>query len=158
MAVSRCEMGVSPCEMAVSHCETGVSQRETGVSQCATGVSQCATAVSRRVQAGGLRTRPTLHLLAHPFPLALPRLDLSRDRLGLQKQAEVVAAAGLRIGAGHVEAAERLYADQRAGAFAVHIQIADEELVLGAADLVRVVAEDRAGEAELRIVGDAQRV
>ena len=54
----------------------------------------------------------------------LTRLDLLRDRLGLREEAEVVAPARLRVGARHVEAAEGMDADERAGALAVEIQVA----------------------------------
>ena len=51
-----------------------------------------------------------------------------------------------------------MHADQRAGALAVDVEIADEELFVRAADLLLVVREDGAGQSELRVVRDAQRV
>src|SRR5271157_6456166 len=57
------------------------------------------------------------------------------DGLGLQEQQEVVGATGFGIGAGHVEAAEGVRADHRAGALAVEIQVADVEAVLGFAQV-----------------------
>ena len=39
--------------------------------------------------------------------LARPTRSFSRDRFGLHEQQQVVVAAGLAVGAGHVEAAER---------------------------------------------------
>ena len=61
-----------------------------------------------------------------------------RDRFGLQEQQQVVGPAGLGIGPAHVEAAERVDADQRPGALAVHVEVADEELVLGPGDPLRI--------------------
>src|SRR5260370_32628033 len=78
------------------------------------------------------------------------RPHLPRDRLRLQEQAEVLAAAGLRIGAGHVEAAERMHAHERARALAVQVEIADEEPLLGAAGLPRTVGEDHPGRSARR--------
>src|SRR5205085_6719425 len=72
--------------------------------------------------------------------------ELLRDALRLQEQQQVVASAGLRVGAAHVEAAERVRADDRAGALAVDVQVADEELALRALDLLRVLRVHRAGQ------------
>src|SRR5438132_5767860 len=49
-----------------------------------------------------------------------------------------------------------MHADKRAGALPVHIEVADKEFFFRPADLLRIVAEDRAGQAELRVVGDSQ--
>src|SRR5688500_5650093 len=57
------------------------------------------------------------------------RANFFRRKLCLHKQQKVVAAAGLRIGARHVEAAERMHADQRARAFAIQVQITNVEFV-----------------------------
>src|SRR5208283_2227340 len=84
--------------------------------------------------------------------------SLGRDRFGLQELEQVIGAAGLGIGAGHVEAAEGMAADQGAGAFAVEVQVADEEALLGGVDPGRVAGVDGAGEAVLGIVGELQRV
>src|SRR5204863_5524040 len=86
------------------------------------------------------------------------RFHFACDRFRLQEQAEVIAAAGFGIGAGHVEAAERMHADERTGALAIEIEIADEKLFARAVELLLVVGEDRTGESELRVVGDAQCV
>src|SRR6516165_12615466 len=83
--------------------------------------------------------------------------DLLGDALGLQEKQQVVAAAGLGVGAAHVEAAERVGADDRAGGLAVDVEVADEELALGALDLLGIAGVDRAGEPVLGAVGDRQR-
>src|SRR5215475_8814351 len=57
-------------------------------------------------------------------------LGLLRDALGLQKQQQVIATAGLGVRAAHVEAAERMAAHDRSGALAVHVEVPDEELTL----------------------------
>src|SRR5947209_2051853 len=102
----------------------------------------------------GAQRAPT-GLFADAFARRLPRLLLPRDRFRLQEEPEVVAAARLRIRPRHVEAAERMRADERAGALAVDVEVADEELVLGAADLLLIIGEYGAGEAVLRVVRDA---
>src|ERR1700749_4454122 len=48
------------------------------------------------------------------------------------------APARLRLGARHVEAAEGVYADERARALPVEVQVADVELARGALQLLRV--------------------
>jgi hypothetical protein len=48
-------------------------------------------------------------------------LDLFRNRLRLQKQVQVVFAAGLRIRPGHIESAKRMRPHHGAGAFPVQI-------------------------------------
>ncbi len=65
-----------------------------------------------------------------------PLARFSGDRFRLQKEQQVVAAAGFTVRAGHIEAPERIAADQRAGALAIDIQVAGKELVLGALDLL----------------------
>src|SRR5205814_8174209 len=97
-------------------------------------------------------------LLPHSLPHTLAFAYLPRNRLRLQEEADVVAAAGFGIGAGHVEAAEGMHADEGAGAFAIHVEIADKKFFLGALDLFRIVGEDRAGESERRVVRDEERV
>src|SRR5262249_32932807 len=62
-----------------------------------------------------------------PAPSPFPQL--LRHALRLQEQQQVVAAAGLAVGAAHVEAAERVAAHHRAGALAVQVEVADEELL-----------------------------
>src|SRR5947209_10716366 len=90
-----------------------------------------------------------------PFPISpLPLLPLNHSPLlrlrvtvadflgsdfGLEEEAEVVAPAGLRVSAAHVEAAERVYADERARALAVEVEVADVELAPRAFELVAVV-------------------
>ena len=50
-----------------------------------------------------------------------------RDHLGLGKQQQIVAPSGFGIGPGHIEPAEGMCADHRAGALAVEIKIAHVE-------------------------------
>src|SRR5438094_6835625 len=94
-------------------------------------------------------------------PPRLPRWNLAHllgDALGLQEQQQVIAAAGLGIGAAHVEPAEGMRPYDRARALAVHVEVADEELALGALDLLRVLRVDGAGQAVVRRVRDRQRL
>src|SRR5271168_1795283 len=71
---------------------------------------------------------------------------------------EIVFAAGFGVGAGHVEAAEGVGADHGAGAFAIQIKIADVEGFFGFFDFLGIFGVDGAGKAELRVVGDFQRL
>src|ERR1043166_6482809 len=82
--------------------------------------------------------------------------ELLRDALRLEEQEQVVASARLAVGAAHVEAAERMAADHRAGALAVQVQVADEELVARALELRRVPRVDRAREPVVRVVRDLE--
>ena len=59
-------------------------------------------------------------------------LQLLRDRLLLREEIKILAPARLRIRARHVEAAERDGRRRGAGALAVQVQVADEELALAA--------------------------
>src|SRR4030095_14558186 len=54
-----------------------------------------------------------------------PSLHLFRDRLLLREEVEVFAPAGLRVRPGHVEAAERMNADERSGALAIQVEVSD---------------------------------
>src|SRR6185437_2685830 len=56
------------------------------------------------------------------------RADFFCRHFRLQKQQQIIAAARFRIGAGHVEAAEWMHAYERAGAFAIQVQISDMKL------------------------------
>ena len=76
----------------------------------------------------------------------------------MREQVQIIRAAGLGIGARHVEAAEGMRADHRSGALAVDVEVADVELADRAIDLVARVGVDRAGQAELGVVGDFERV
>ena len=49
-------------------------------------------------------------------------------------------------------------AHHRAGAFAIDVEIADVELAHGAVDLVLRAGVDGAGQSELGVVGDFQRM
>src|SRR5690606_10782635 len=80
------------------------------------------------------------------------------DALALREEQQVVRATGLGVGAAHVEAAEGLYADEGAGALAVEIEVAAVEVLGGALDALAVLREERAGEAELGVVGDLHGV
>ena len=73
----------------------------------------------------------------HAEPPSLRALQLFRDRLLLREEVEVLAASGLRVRAGHVEAAERVHADERARALAVQVEVADVELALSRARAAR---------------------
>jgi hypothetical protein len=55
-------------------------------------------------------------------------LQFLGDRLGLHEKQQVVAPAGLRVCARHIEAAERMHVDERAGTLAVQIEVADMEV------------------------------
>src|SRR6185437_2030383 len=83
-------------------------------------------------------------------------VDLLRDGLGLREEQQVVAATGLRVGTRHIEAAEGMAADHRAGALAVEVQVADVELTLRAGDALAVAGEERAGQTILGAVGDVE--
>src|SRR5688500_6916604 len=54
------------------------------------------------------------------------------DRLALHEQQQIVRPACLGVRAGHVEPAERLHADEGAGALPVQVQFADVEFLAGA--------------------------
>src|ERR1043165_6950240 len=84
--------------------------------------------------------------------------DFLGGDFGLEEEGEIVAPAGLRVRAAHVEAAEGVRADERACALAVEVEVADVELAARALQLLAVVRVDRAGQAVLRVVGDAERV
>src|SRR5579864_4123014 len=79
-------------------------------------------------------------------------------RFRLCEQIQIVRAAGLGVGARHIETAERMRADHSACAFAVDVQIADVKLAEGALDLVARLGIDRSREAEFGIVGNFKRV
>src|SRR5206468_7582502 len=80
------------------------------------------------------------------------------DRLRLKEEEEVVRPAGLRVGSAQVEAAERMGARERSGASPVDVQVADVEALTRLLDAIRVGSEHCAGEAELRVVRDVERV
>src|SRR5436305_7334161 len=84
--------------------------------------------------------------------------DFFGGDFGLHEEAEVVAPAGLRVGAAHVEAAEGVRADERARALAVEVEVADVELAARALQLLAVVRVDGSGQAVLRAVGNPQRL
>src|SRR5437660_8444676 len=84
--------------------------------------------------------------------------DFLGSDFGLHEEAEVVAPAGLRVGAAHVEAAEGVRADERARALAVEVEVADVELAPRALQLLAVVRVDRARQTVLRVVRYPKRV
>ena len=123
-------------------------------------VAGCANRAVRRLAAVscGLEVAAETPPLTAAGTAALRLADLLSYRFGLREQVQVVGAAGLGICARHVEAAEGVRADHRSGAFAVDVQVADVELVDGAVDLVAGLGVDRAGQAELGVVGDLEGV
>ena len=82
--------------------------------------------------------------------------DFFGDGFGLEEEQQVILAAGFGIGAGHIEAAEGMGADHGAGAFAVHVQIADVEFFGGALNFFGILGIDGAGQAEFGVVGHVQ--
>src|SRR4051794_26281464 len=69
----------------------------------------------RKPEVPPLRSLRSLRLCVKlAFPNA--RLELLGDALALQEEEQVVAAAGLRVRARHVEPTERVYVDERARA------------------------------------------
>src|SRR5262249_33685836 len=70
----------------------------------------------------GRRSGTQVTNLASPG-LAREGSELLRDALGLEEQPEVVAPAGLAVGARHVESAERVDAHQRARALPVDVEV-----------------------------------
>src|SRR5271156_4750468 len=82
--------------------------------------------------------------------------DLFGDGLGLREEEQVVRAAGLGVGAAHVEAAEGVGSYHGAGALAVEVEVAGLELVAGAIELLAGGGVEGAGEAVLGVVGDLE--
>ena len=64
--------------------------------------------------------------------------SFSATDLAWVKSNRVIRAAGLRVGAGHVEAAKRMRADHGARALAIEIEIADVELAACVVQLAAV--------------------
>lgn len=56
-------------------------------------------------------------------------LESFADRLALHEQLQIVSSASLAVGSGHIESAEGLNVYQSACAFAIEIEIANEEFV-----------------------------
>src|SRR5579885_3573931 len=86
------------------------------------------------------------------------QLLLRRDGFGLREEQEVVATAGFGVGAGHVEAAEGVDADERAGTLAIEVEVADVEVLFGLLDAFRVGRVERAGQAVFGLVGDVHGI
>src|SRR6202035_4733553 len=84
--------------------------------------------------------------------------DLLADAFRLCEQIQVVRAAGLRIGARHVEAAEGMRAHHRTRALAVQVEVADVELAYGAIQFLARTGVDCAGQAKLGVVRDFERL
>src|SRR4051812_17825352 len=102
-AEERCTRG--PYEASRCCGVDGASSHAAGMGRVSSRVVAHATSSARPATIAPRLTRPSL---SEALVLRLPRLDLPRDRLRLQEEAEVVAAARLRIGARHVEAGERM--------------------------------------------------
>src|SRR5205807_10034913 len=85
-------------------------------------------------------------------------LELLSHRLSLRKQIQIIGPPGLRIGARHIESAERMRSCNSARAFAVDIQIAHVEFTNGPVNLVTRLRVDRSGQSKLRIIGDLEPV
>src|SRR5215510_11096768 len=81
--------------------------------------------------------------------------SLRRD-FRLQEQQQVIAAAGLRVSARHVEAAKRMHADQSTSALTVEIEIADVKLSARAVEFRFIGAVNRARQTKLRVVCDPE--
>ena len=88
----------------------------------------------------------------------LANSQLLGHALALEEQQQVVAAAGLRVGADMLKPPNGCDADQRAGALAVEVEVADVELVARALEPRAVARVDRAGQAVLGVVRDRERV
>src|SRR4051812_21568085 len=84
--------------------------------------------------------------------------DLLADGLGLREQVEIIRSAGLRVRSRHIETTERMRADHGSRALAVDVEVSHVEVALGTVDLVLRTGVDRAGETELGVVRDGQRV
>lgn len=61
----------------------------------------------------------------------IARLESFTNRFPLHMQQEIIGAAGLGVGAGHIEAAKWLVTDDRTRALAVQIEITDMEVFAG---------------------------
>src|SRR5712664_3054108 len=86
------------------------------------------------------------------------RCDLFGNRLGLEKQQQVIRTARLRIGAGEIESTEGMRADHRPRAFPVDVKIPHEKVLPSLPDVLRIVRKDGPGEPVLGIIGHLQRV
>ncbi len=86
------------------------------------------------------------------------RMMFSVTTRGTRKLQQVIAAAGFGSAAGHFESAERMPADDRAGAGAIDVNIAGFELRFHALDVCRTAREKSAGECVVRVVCDLDRV
>src|SRR5690242_20095284 len=81
-----------------------------------------------------------------------------RSNLRLQEQQQVITPTRLRIGSRHVESAERMHANERAGTLAIQIQVPHMKLSARAIELRLVVTVNSARQAKLRIVRDLQSI
>ena len=77
---------------------------------------------------------------------------------GVGELGEVVSAAGFFADAGEAEAAEGLALDECAGDAAVDVEVADEEVGAGAADVGGGAGEESAGEFAGGVVGEFEGV
>src|SRR5579864_8853257 len=74
--------------------------------------------------------------LSPPIAAKQPSADFLSHRFRLSEEIEIVRPAGFRIGARHVEPAERMRADHGARALAVDVQVADVEFLDRTVNLV----------------------
>ena len=76
--------------------------------------------------------------------------DVFGDDARDQELEQIIAAAGFGAAAAHLESAERMPPDDRAGAAAVDVNVAGDQLGFDALDVRRAAREKSAGE---RVVG-----
>src|SRR5690625_2842974 len=67
-------------------------------------------------------------------------------------QRQVIRAAGFGVRTGHLEAAERLVADNRSCTASVEVQVADHEIAAGLFDVFAVLRYYRPGQTVIRSV------
>src|SRR5271167_1767057 len=95
-------------------------------------------------------------------PLCYQPRTLSRglfpNRFRLGEQQKIIRPARLRVCSRHVEPAERMRTHDCSCALAIDVQVADVELLLGHSDFVLRRGIDRAGQAELSVVGNRQPI
>src|SRR4051794_16711607 len=84
--------------------------------------------------------------------------DLFSDRFRLREQQQIIRAASLRICSRHIEATERMRADNCAGALAINVEITDVELAHCHFNLVARSGITRTGQAKLGIFRDIERL
>ena len=83
--------------------------------------------------------------------------DVFGDDARHQELEQIIFAAGLGAAAGHLESAEGMAAHHRAGARAIDVDVARDDLGLGALDVGGTAREKSGGEREIGAVGDCDR-